>query len=1124
MKLSVLFFFVSFMTLQANDTYSQQTKITLELNNVTVSELLDEIEASTQFRFIYKLKDINLNRKVSVNVNKQEITTILESVFKTTTTDYNVIKKRVYLIEKKDKPAVNINNLNTSVLKPQKITIKGIVTDENGVPLPGANILEKGTSNGTQTDFDGNYTLNVENTNAILVVSYLGYVTKEIPVNNKSTINVVMIEDSAKLDEVVVVGYGKQKRATITGSVATVQSKDLVQTPTTNTTQSLAGRLPGLVVTQNDGQPGGDQANVRIRGFGNALVIVDGVPRDYQQLDPNEIESISVLKDASAAVYGARAGNGVILVTTKRGKIGRPKINFSSSITFQQPTFLPEIADAASYADYVQRAERLEGVAEADLTYSNEDIVRFKAGTEEGFKGTDWQDVVLKDWSMMHQHNVNVRGGTEKVKYFGSVGALQQNSLLESGDGKFERYNIGLTLDADISDRLTVGLNLKYREQETETPVNVDNGEDAYRRIFRFIASSNPAIQRNPDGLLTASHPLGQSAVAYSNSSITGFFLDKRKQFDLIANFDYDIPVSGLSAFGKLAFQRSSNLSRKIRTPFTTYDHDFVTGESTESFTTNIADTRVSNDDFSRITTQVGLDFSRTFGVHNLSAKAIYENIYTDTYNFYALRNNPLTIDQPFLFAAIGEQQVGDNFSQNGRSAFIGRVNYDYKEKFLLEALYRLDANIQFPTETRWGLFPGISLGWVMSKEDFLSDSSTVDFLKIRASVASLGFDNISNFDYLSGYSLRNAINQQYLYEGQEFLTTLRTEGLANPNITWEEMTTYNLGLDATFWNSALGIEFDAFYRKRTGLLATRQDALPDTFGAVLPRENLEERDNRGFELVLTHKNTIGDLNINISGNVTWTREKFVKVIEREFDLDDPDDARLNQRTGQWVNRRFGYRTDGFYDTQEEIDNDGLEYPQLGEPKLGDVKYVDRNGDNIIDFRDQEVIGRNQTPEWFFGLNVNLEYKGFDFAMLWQGATNFDVVPNDLELAATTSIGFVPFQYQVDHSWNPDNPSAAKLPAPSTIGLNQHNDATLDIYQRDATYARLKSLTLGYSIPQSFLNKINVKNARIYLAGYNLLTLQKKNIFNIDPEARSQDGIATYPVQRNVSLGINVGL
>ncbi|GAB1857573.1 TonB-dependent receptor [Flavobacteriaceae bacterium MHTCC 0001] len=1141
-------FVCSLFNLQANTGYAQKAKIDLDMKGVSIYEVIQVIESKTEFRFFYSKEEISLEQKLDIQVKKYKIRDVLKKMFYNKGINYKILDRQIILTPQKNiEPEIKKVQVKP-LLQQTGIEISGLITDNAGVPLAGTNIIEIGTTNGAQTDFDGKFSLKVSSVNSILQISYLGYVTQEITVGSTTNFNIILVESASSLDEVVIVGYGEQKRASITGSVATVKSEDLVRTPTTNTTQSLAGRLPGLVVRQNDGQPGGDQAEVRIRGFGNALVIVDGVPRDYQQLDPNEIESVSILKDASAAVYGARAGNGVILVTTKRGKVGKPKINYSSSVTFQQPTFLPKMADAASYADYLQRAERLEGVAEADLTYSNEDIEKFRAGTEEGFKGTDWQDVVLKNWSVMYQHNVNVRGGTEKVKYFGSIGALQQNSLLRSGDGEFERYNVGLTLDTEISERLNLGLNLKYREQGTESPVNVNsnllnsnNDEDPYRRMFRFIASSNPAVQQNPDGLLTASHPLGQSAVAYSDRSISGFFEGKRKQFDLIGNLNYDIPVNGLSLSGTFAFQRSSNLRRRIRTPFTTYDHNFETGESTESFTTNISDISVVNEDFSRVTTQLALTYEASFGDHNLSARGVYENIYTDDYDFFASQSDPLTVDQPYLNAALGTQQVGDQFSQNGRSAFIGRLNYDYKEKYLLEFLMRADASIQFPEDTRWGFFPGVSAGWVLSKENFLSDSSTVNFLKLRASVASLGFDNTSQFDYLTGYSLRNSIQEQYIYGDQEFLTTLRTQGLANPSITWEEITTYNFGVDANFWNSKLGIEFDVFYRKRTGLLEDRSDAFPDTFGGrlpnndgltIIPEENLEERDNRGFELVLRHRNKIGDLNIDISGNVTWTREKHIKEVEPEFDPDNPDFSRINLNSGQWVNRRFGYRTDGFYDTQEEIDNDGLEYPQLGEPVLGDVKYVDTNGDGIIDFKDQEVIGRSDRPEWFFGLNVNLEYKGFDFSMLWQGAANFDVVPSDLELAASTSIGFIPFQYQVDHSWNPNNPSAAKLPAPNTSGLNPHNDppgnatkgSTLDIYVRDATYARLKSLSLGYTIPQNVLEKVKVKNARVYVAGYNLLTIQKNSIFNIDPEARGGDGIGTYPVQRNISLGINVGL
>ncbi|WP_343328555.1 TonB-dependent receptor [Polaribacter staleyi] len=1019
----------------------------------------------------------------------------------------------------------------------QNINVKGIIKDEKGITIPTANILVKGTTIGTLSDFDGNFTIEAD-TNATLVISFLGYKTQEIPINGRTSITVILAEDTSALDEIVIVGYGSQKKASITGSISTVKSKDLVKIPTTNATAALAGRLPGLVVTQNNGQPGGDQASVSIRGFGSALVIVDGVPRDYQQLDPNEIESISILKDASAAVYGARGGNGVILVTTKRGVVGAPKINYSGSYTLQQPSFLPKIADAAGYAKYQQQAELLEGVAIADLKYSDEDIAKYQEGTQQGYRGTNWQDVVLKDWSTTTQHNFNIQGGSESVKYFTSVGNLQQNSLLESGDGKFERFNIGATVDVAVNKKLDISVNLKYREEETQRPSGVSGDNDSYYRIFRFLASSNPTIERNPDtNFLTATHPLGQNPLAFSSRDITGVNDTERKQFDAIVSLKYKLPfIEGLNVNGKIAHQTVHSLNRLTRVPFTTYNYNADTDVYTPSFTTSENNVNVSNNDLVQTTTQIGLDYKTTFNdVHNVSATVVLENRYVDREFFTASRTDLLSPDVPYLFGATGVQ-TNDDFLvnlnngnpiplQEGRQGYIGRLNYDYKGKYLVEALFRADANIQFPKESRWGYFPGLSVGWVASKENFLKEFKAIDFLKFRSSIASLGYDATSNFDYINGYGLENSQGSLYAYGSTPYNSTLQTVGIANPTITWETLKTYNFGVDARLWNSKLGVEFDVFYRERSGLLRDREDQVPDTFGADLPQENLGVDSNRGFELVLTHRNKIGEVNLNISGNVTWTRSKIIDNVEREFDSNEPDDARINQRNGQWANRRFGYRTNGFYDTQEEIDNDGIVYdPDLEEPLIGDVKYVDKNGDGTIDWRDQEVIGRGQTPELFYGLSVNADYKGFDLSMLLQGASNFDVLAGAGERAANTSIGQVPFKYQVDNSWNASNPSAAKLPAPNTAGLNPHNNQPLDIYLRNGAYLRLKSIALGYSIPKTTLSKVGLKSARVYVAGYNLLTLRSSSIFDLDPEARGDDGVATYPVQKNISLGINIGL
>lgn len=1120
MKLTMYLFIFSLFQIHAN-TYSQNAKITLQLKDVTIEKVLQEIEVQTEFKVLYNHNDYDYTTLVSVNAKNTLVTKVLDLIFSNTKIKYKTVEKQIVLLQENTKKVV----ASPQAKKQQLKIITGTVTDSEGEPLPGASIVEKGTSNGTVTDFDGNFSMKRTKENIVLLVSYVGYKTKEVALSSDETsIAIQLEEDTASLEEVVLVGYGSQVKSKITGSIATIKSEDLTVAPTTNTTAALAGRLPGLVVTQNNGQPGGDQANISIRGFGNALVIVDGVPRDYQQLDPNEIESISILKDASAAVYGARAGNGVILVTTKRGKIGEPKINYSGSYTIQQPTFMPKAADAASYAKYQLQAEKLEGVAEADWTFSEDDIAKYRAGTEEGYRGTDWQDVVFKDWSTTKQNNLNVQGGTERVKYFTSVGHLKQSSILESEDGEFERYNIGATVDVKINDRLNIGANLKYREEKNERPSGRDGDEDGYFRAFEHALSMNPTVQQNPDGTLTSAHPLETNAIAYSTSDITGINNTKRKQFDAILNFDYQIPyVEGLQLSGKISHQTVGSVNNLTRMPFVTYNYDYDTNTSSPSFTSSEDHVQVETVNASQTTTQIGFDYEKKLDDHTVSGKLLLENRYIDSYTFFGSKTQLLSSDAPYLYGAIGTPDNGDIITENGRTGIIGRMNYDYQGKYLVEALFRADANIQFPEESRWGYFPGVSLGWVLSKEAFLENISAVNYLKLRTSYASLGFDNTSSFDYLSGYDLQNDREYQYVYQ-TNLNTTLQTIGLANPNITWETMKTFNVGVDANLWNSMLGVEFDVFYRKRSGLLRNRIDQFPDTFGADLPQENLGVRDNRGFELVLTHKNHIGDFNYSLSGNVTWTREKIIENVEREFDPENPDDARINQTNGQWTNRRFGYRTDGFYDSQEEIDTDGIDYdPAIGEPVLGDVKYVDRNEDGVIDWKDQEVIGRNETPELFYGFTMNADYKGFDFSMLWQGAGRFDVMMSGAELAANTSIGQMPLQYQADYAWSADNPSAAKLPAPNTRGLNEHNRQTLDIYQKDGTYLRLKTIALGYTIPKTLTEKLKIKRARVYVSGYNLFTIQNTGIFEVDPELRG-NGVTAYPIQKNISLGVNIGL
>ncbi len=970
MKLTALLILVLSVSVSAR-TYSQNTKFNLSLKDVTIEKALLEIENSSRFIFIYESGTFDKSVHRTINAEDKTVDAILDQLFSGMDIGYDIDDRQISLYKR--------SSFENQIQTTQTKTISGTITDASGQPLPGVTIILKGTTIGTISDFDGNYTLANVPANGVLQFSFVGMKSQEILIEGKTSINATMQEDAIGIEEVVAVGYGVQKKSHITGSIASVDAEKLTKIPATNTSSMLAGRLPGLIVKNNSGQPGRDEANISIRGFGNALVIVDGVPRDFQQLDPNEIESVSILKDASAAVYGARAGNGVILVTTKKGsRDSKPKINYTGNFSLQQPTFQQKIGNAAGYASYYKQAEELAGVTPDNLKYTDEDIEKYRQGTEPGYEGADWQDIVFKNWAPMQQHNINVTGGTDKVNYFVSVGNLNQKSMLESGAGDFNRYNISSNVDVNITPKLKAGLNIKWRQEERDDPNSLDGDDTEYYRIFRYLLIANPTIApipNEPDMMAFVSSAY-ENPWAYSRQDIAGFSKDKRKQFDMILSMDYETPIKGMTVSGKLYQKSYDRLNRSLRKPYTVYTHDYTTGENIPASSLNQNLVSVTNWKYDQLTTQLSLSYNREIEDHSISAILLSEYYYEDKYEFGAQRTDLVTTEIPYLFSGNGPQTNYDIPDETGRKSIVGRLNYSYKDKYLAEVLFRADASAQYPKESRWGYFPGFSLGWRMSEESFLKDSPILSYLKLRTSYASLGYDAISNFDYLTGYELQNGMDYKYGFGDQIYQSTLQSIGLANPNITWEKMDIYNLGADATFWNGLLGVEFDAFYRLRTGLLQSRIATLPDEFGADLPKENLGKRDNRGFELVLNHTNKIGDLTYSLSGNLTWTREKYVHEEEREFDLTDPDDARLNKKTGEWVNRTFGYITDGFYDTQDEIDNDGLTYPEFGEPKIGDIKYVDMNEDHIINYRDKQEIGRGNTPELYFGFNADVAGSG----------------------------------------------------------------------------------------------------------------------------------------------------
>lgn len=855
MRLISFLILVGTLTVSAN-SYSQQTKLDLRLKNSSIENILLSIENNSRFIFIYDANIINTLGKKTIEAKGQRIETILDHLFEGTEVAYRVDDRQVFLFQK--------DNLSDPLLSKirgnqQLIEIRGTINDPDGNPLPGVTVVIKGTTQGTITDIDGNYSLNNVPDDATLVFSFVGMKTQENPVAGKSLINVTMAEDAIGIDEVVAVGYGTMKRANLTGSVAAVSGDELTIVPSTNTAAMVAGRLPGLIVHQTSGQPGADEANVSVRGFGRALVLVDGVERNFTQLDPNEIESISILKDASAAIYGARAGNGVILVTTKRGQDGAPKISLNSSYSSSQPTAFPDYVNAYQFASMLTYAE---GGVGPGSTYSQEDLDKFKQGNEPGYVGTDWKKVVMREWAPQQLHNLNVRGGNENTKYYLNLGYLNQGSIWKSGDGIYQRLNVSSNVDVKISDKLNASVDLNWRREDRDDPRNT-------LAIFRDLAFANPTVDRtnfpNPElnQVISPTRPTENNTVARTFQDVSGFIKDKRDIFNGAISLKYELPVKGLSVDGKVALNSFNRINNNFANEFEVWSYDYENQILSSAGFIGEKSSRKQSYRSQIITTQLALRYDRNFNNHYISGLLLNEMINEQEDNFWASRNDLISGTLPYLFAGNVETQLnGDYVSEDGRQSLVGRLNYGFKGKYLAELSFRYDGSPRFPKDKRWGFFPGVSVGWRISEESFIDDK-IFDNLKLRASVGRSGFDGISTYDYLTGYQLTTGNNNVTIL-GDQTLAQLQSIGLANKNITWETIDLYNVGIDASILNGFLGMELDAFYRKRGGILANRSATISNTFGATLPAKNINSMDNRGFEILLTHRNKIGDFSYNI--------------------------------------------------------------------------------------------------------------------------------------------------------------------------------------------------------------------------------------------------------------------
>ncbi|MBL4561463.1 MAG: TonB-dependent receptor [Labilibaculum sp.] len=1086
----------------SSNTYAQKVKLSMNMEKATLEKVFDMIEEESEFNFLFNQESIDMNRLVTIKVDKQTIDEILEDLFKDTNVQYKIIDQQIVLTTRKDD--------SSSKQSQQTKTITGKVTSSDGYPIPGVSIVIKGTTIGIITDIDGNYSIEVSSDSNVLKFSFLGLKTQEVTIGNKTTFDIVMKEDALGLDEVIVVGYGTQKKGNLTGSIASIKAEKLVVAPVASTTNALAGRLPGLISKQSSGQPGADAASLSIRGFGDALVIVDGIEADFNNIDANQIESVSILKDGAASIYGARAGNGVILVTTKRGQLQKPMITLSSSKTFQGVTKMLKPVNAGQKVELAREGHFNNGGTEQNAPYTLEAMNKYYEGTDPLYPNTDWYKELMRDWAPMQQHNLSVSGGSEKIKYYGFLGYMDQETMIKKNGGNYERFNLQSNIDAQITDDLSLQLDLASTfegKNYTARPM----GEDGV--MWQDYWTTDPMYHSEfPDKTkIPFAGGAGTGGLHItSNSEISGYNRTKDHNFRGTLALKYNIKaIKGLSLKIFANYNQSFVNNKKFMKPVKLWNWDPESDIYTQvgSFGGN-ASLNQSSTNSRTITTQLSANYKNTFKeVHDVSAIVIYETINFKSEGLYASRDKFLTSSIDYLFAGspVGMGNNGDG-SEMGRVSFVSRLNYAYKGKYLLETILRADASARFSEDQRWGYFPSVSLGWLISEEGFMDRFGALDKLKLRLSYGKSGNDAVASFQYLTGYSF----NQVYLM-GSGVQKGLMSNGLANNMLTWEEIAVKNAAIDYSFLNNKIFGELEVFHRTRSGIPATRLASLPSTFGSDLPQENLNKLSDRGFEFSVGTAGKVGDLKYDISGNVSWSRAKWEKVDEPEFT--DPDQERIDKKTGNWVDIEYGYKTNGLYTSQTQIDALGYNADGKGNTTLrpGDIIYLDTNNDGVVDWKDKVEIGQGSRPHWMVGFDMNFQYKNFDFAALFQGAFAYNT---NVTLGAGTTTAF-------NNRWTEDNNNAnAVVPR---IGSNAARPEGLnDFNYQSASYLRLKTVSFGYSLPKRLLSTIGLGDVRFFMAGTNLLTFSGLNKYDIDPEAPNTGWY--YPQQRTVSFGVKISL
>ena len=1100
MRLSVVLCLLTIFCASANVSYSQVAEISLDLNNVTLKQALDEVKQQSEYSFWYRDKEINLNKKVSVRLDRQNINVVLENLLAGQGLAYMIDEKHI-IIYKKTEEAVVGKNLQ------QIKRITGKVVDYKGETIIGANILVKHSeNNGTVTDINGHFSLDVP-ANATIQVSYIGYVEQEIKIGNQTELKIVLQEDSRALDEVVVVGYGTQKKINLTGAVTAISSEVINKRQVGQASLALQGTAPGVTITQRSGQPGLDEGDIKIRGIGtlnnaNPLILVDGIEMGLNSLDVSTIESISVLKDAaSASIYGSKAANGVILVTTKRAAEGKFNISYSGYVTKQSPTNMPKKLGAIDHMMLLNESKLNAG---AGAVYTEEQIRDWREkgpSDRDHYPDTDWQDAILQGNGIQHNHSLTMTGGTDKLKVLASIGYLGQGGIINNVD--FERISLRLNTDFIFSKYFSSSLDvyLYNSNRNSVAKYNSESSNGSGIGYIFYLMNKLPAVQACQ--YANGNYAEGQNGENPVASIHEGGFTNE-KSTPMMGNLSFKwTPIDDFWMQAAFSPSISYPQSKAFINRVTTYNPDgsvFSTLPSKSNLT--------MQSDYNRyLQFRSTANYKKTIKQHTITALAgfQYESNYSSGFN--AFRDDYLFPEYTVLQAGSVENMRNDGWAgESVLMSWFGRINYDFNSKYLFEANIRYDGSSKFGKGNKWGAFPSFSAGWRLSEEVFWNNlKEYVSNFKVRASWGTLGNQSINdNYPFSSNIDMTTKyISEDRLMDGAAVLT------MNNPDITWETTQMTNVGVDFNLIDK-ISVSFDWYYKKTKDILLKLD--IPRTMGLLATYQNAGTVENKGYDLNITYSDKIGDFDFDLSFNLSDVKNKIL-------DLKGINGTGLvTNREGYSINSLYMYKSLGILsDNDFEADGSYKWTRQIRSLAPGDLRYENSNDDDLINDDDRQVLG-STIPRYTYGINFAGRYKGFDLNILLQGVGKVDGYLTQMAMYPF-HMGGTAFDIHKDR-WSTENQNTGAA-FPRLYFNDSNNYLNSDFYKKSAAYLRLKNVQLGYRIPEAISKKALIEYLRFYVSGENLLTFT--NFWNgWDPEVSPAQGGQYYPQVKSFGFGVDI--